>query len=109
MSKKMTIVLITTVAVLHLPVTFAQTPGDQDGEMDRRGMDRMDQDRGGQGMMGMGMGRMDENGDGTVSKVEFLRSHEKMFDKMDQDGDGTLSESEMERGQGMMGGGMMNR
>ena len=35
-----------------------------------------------------GMGRMDADGDGNVTREEFMQGHEVMFDKIDQNGDG---------------------
>jgi len=41
-----------------------------------------------------GMKRMDSNGDGNISKEEFMNGHEAMFDKIDTNGDGIIDESE---------------
>ncbi len=38
---------------------------------------------------------MDTDGDGNVTREEFMSSHEKMFKSMDTDGDGVLSNTEM--------------
>ena len=38
--------------------------------------------------------RQDTNGDGVISKDEFLASAEKKFDKMDADGNGSVSKDE---------------
>jgi|AntRauTorckE6833_2_1112554.scaffolds.fasta_scaffold66764_2 Spy/CpxP family protein refolding chaperone len=38
---------------------------------------------------------IDTNGDGTVSKAEFLDAQEKRFDKMDADGNGNVTKEEM--------------
>jgi len=67
---------------------------------------------------GMGMGRMaDANGDGKVSKDEYVAMQLRMFDRMDADHDGQLTKAErqaafeqmrarmMERMSGNMGGG----
>lgn len=58
-------------------------------------------------MMGMGMmglsGRemmmilMDTDGDGSVSRQEFLDAHGRIFDYLDRDGDGRLGADEMFR------------
>lgn len=45
--------------------------------------------------------RMDSNGDGKVSREEFMTGHEAMFDKMDSNGDGVLDESERGAHKGM--------
>lgn len=37
----------------------------------------------------------DANGDGVISKSEFIALAEKRFDKMDADGNGSLSKAEM--------------
>jgi len=47
----------------------------------------------GEGKCGMKM--LDANGDGKVSKDEFMSGHEKMFADKDANGDGVLDASEM--------------
>jgi uncharacterized low-complexity protein len=52
-----------------------------------------------------GMAMMDENKDGKVSKEEFIKAHEAMFDKLDTNKDGVLDKAEMAKmPQGMCGG-----
>jgi uncharacterized low-complexity protein len=41
-----------------------------------------------------GMGRMDADGDGNVSKAEFMQGHEAMFNKIDQNRDGVIDADE---------------
>ena len=41
-----------------------------------------------------GMGRMDADGDGNVSRDEFMQGHEAMFDKIDQNDDGVIDPQE---------------
>jgi len=41
-----------------------------------------------------GMGRMDADGDGNVSRDEFMQGHEVMFDKIDQNDDGVIDPTE---------------
>ena len=41
-----------------------------------------------------GMKRMDANGDGKVTKDEFMQGHEAMFDSMDANGDGVIDAGE---------------
>ena len=48
------------------------------------------------------MEKVDTDGDGKVSKEEFMAKHEKMFTKMDADGDGYLSKEEMKKARGKM-------
>ena len=59
--------------------------------------------------MGMGMGMemkmMDTNGDGMISKEEFMKHHEAMFDKMKKDRNGMVSIKDMH----MMMDGMMKK
>ena len=41
-----------------------------------------------------GMRRMDANGDGKVTREEFMQGHEAMFDAMDTNGDGVIDGEE---------------
>jgi Ca2+-binding EF-hand superfamily protein len=43
-------------------------------------------------------GRLDENGDGTVTAEEYKAAGEKMFDRMDRDDDGILNDRRGRRG-----------
>jgi len=49
-------------------------------------------DKGGAGKCGMG--RMDADGDGNVTREEFMKGHEAMFDKIDTNGDGVIDPAE---------------
>ena len=53
--------------------------------------------------MKMDMKMMDTNGDGMISKEEFMKYHESMYDKMKKGSNGMVSMKEME----MMHDGMM--
>mgnify|MGYP003574110674 FL=1 len=46
----------------------------------------------GEGMCGMKM--MDADGDGAVTKEEFMQGHDAMFDKMDANGNGVIDADE---------------
>lgn len=60
----------------------------------------------GMGMQGgMGMKMMDANNDGMISKEEFMKHHEAMFDKMKKDSNGMVSMKDMP----MMMDGMMKK
>lgn len=48
------------------------------------------------GMRCMGMKGMDANGDGLISKDEFTKHHEAMWDKMKKDANGNVSVKDME-------------
>jgi hypothetical protein len=63
----------------------------------------------GHGMMGNMMNKMDVNGDRMLSKDEFMKSHEQMFDRM-KGKNGMVAMNEMPMNcMGMMGqGGMMD-
>lgn len=76
---------------------------------------KMDDGKCGQGKCGAMKGKaaenkcgaamMDANQDGKVSKEEFMKAHEAMFDTMDANKDGVLDKSEMGKMmQGMCGG-----
>lgn len=56
----------------------------------------------GEGKCGMSM--LDANGDGKVTKEEFMSGHEKMFSGKDKNGDGVLDASEMSMGMKMKEG-----
>jgi uncharacterized low-complexity protein len=43
---------------------------------------------------GKGMARMDADGDGKVTKDEFIEGHKAMFDEIDQNGDGVIDQAE---------------
>jgi len=64
-------------------------------------------DKGAEGKCGMG--RMDADGDGKVTKDEFMKGYEAMFDKIDTNGDGVIDAGEraahMEKMKGFMQGG----
>jgi hypothetical protein len=62
------------------------------------------------GMMGNMMNKMDANGDRMLSKDEFMKGHEQMFDRM-KGQNGMIAMNEMPMNcMGMMGqGGMMDR
>ena len=49
-----------------------------------------------------GMRRMDANGDGKVTREEFMQGHDAMFDAMDTNGDGVI-DAEERRGRGHQG------
>jgi uncharacterized low-complexity protein len=48
--------------------------------------------KGGEGKCGLY--RMDADGDGKVTKDEFMQGHEVMFEKIDQNGDGVIDQPE---------------
>jgi len=62
-------------------------------------------------MGGMNMQKMeqmmDPNGDGKISKAEFMQGHEKIFNAMDQNKNGALDANERQTMMQMMHKGMM--
>lgn len=58
--------------------------------------------KGGEGRCGMA--RMDADGDGKVTREEFMKGHEAMFDKIDQDNDGVIDQAERETHMNQMRG-----
>jgi len=57
---------------------------------------------GGEGHKGKMMEKVDTDGDGKISKAEFMAKHESKFMKMDVDGDGFISKEEMKEAKGKM-------
>jgi uncharacterized low-complexity protein len=49
-----------------------------------------------------GMKSMDADGDGSVTKEEFMQGHEVMFGRMDANGDGVIDADEQSAGMKMM-------
>ncbi|MEN8132896.1 MAG: hypothetical protein ABFS45_22495 [Pseudomonadota bacterium] len=49
-----------------------------------------------------GMKSMDADGDGSVTKEEFMQGHEVMFSRMDANGDGVIDADEQSAGMKMM-------
>jgi hypothetical protein len=45
---------------------------------------------------------LDTDKDGKVSKAEFAKHHEDMFNRMDKNGDGMLDDTEMQHAKGEM-------
>jgi uncharacterized low-complexity protein len=43
-----------------------------------------------------GMNRMDADGDGNVTKDEFMQGHDAMFEKIDENDDGVIDQTERE-------------
>ncbi len=64
---------------------------------------------GGAGMMGEMLMRMDKDGDGSVSKEEYIASNQERFNQMDENKDGKITKDEVEamarKMRDMMGGG----
>ncbi len=52
-----------------------------------------------------GMSRMDADGDGNISKEEFMQGHADKFDQLDKNGDGVIDASEREAHMGHKGKG----
>lgn len=74
-------------------IAFANEKGSAPGGMMGGGMMGGDM----KGMMNMmrHMQTMDANGDGMLSKEEFVKSHEAMFDSMPKNKDGLVSMKDM--------------
>ncbi len=75
------------------------------------GMMKQDSMKGGMAMkdgmgMKMDMKMMDTNSDGMISKEEFMKHHESMYDKMKKDSNGMVSTKDMQM---MMDGMMMKK
>lgn len=100
-------ILLTAVAVVVVAgCTTQATERQRQGNMTGRGMMM--------GQMMMQMNRADVNADGALTKEEFLKAHEAMFDQM-KNKEGLVRVDSMpahcaqmmQEGHGMMSGGMM--
>lgn len=69
------------VFALGVAVVFATGCAGMSGQHGPGGPDEMQKQSGHRGMDGM-MSRMDANSDGMISKEEFMKAHEAMFDQM---------------------------
>ena len=80
------------------------------GQRDMSSGSAMTEMKSGHGMMDNMMKKMDTNGDGMLSKEEFMKGHEAMFDSM-KGPNGMISLKEMQmKSMGMMDhGGMMGQ
>ena len=67
----------------------------QDGMMKQDAMNNGMAMKDGKGMM-MDMTMMDTNGDGMISKDEFIKHHEIMYDKMKKSSNGMVSVKDMQ-------------
>ena len=69
----------------------------------QHGMMRHDPMHGGMDMKdGMSMKMMDTNNDAMISKEEFMKHHETMYDKMKKDSNGMVSMKDMQMMHDMM-------
>gem|GEM_PF-2319268 len=86
MNKKITVSVVSLVSVLFFSVmAFAdEATQNNDGRRGPRG--------------GSPVKMMDTDGDGSVSKSEWINFQSKIFSKMDKDGNGSLSEDEFTSG-----------
>lgn len=80
--------LMTAAAALAMTVSaMAQEPGEKAADAAPEfGKDKVE----------MMMQKADTNGDGMISKEEFMAKHEKRFTEIDTSGDGQLSKDEMQ-------------
>lgn len=78
--KRTLLLSMVAAGILASPMAFAQGPGSQDGKG---------------GHKGKMMQAIDTDGDGQISKAEFMAKHEERFDEMDANEDGALSKDEM--------------
>ena len=46
---------------------------------------------------------MDQDGDGNVSRAEFVAKTDRMFERLDENADGTLTKAELEAARGPSG------
>ncbi|MEC4718370.1 MULTISPECIES: hypothetical protein [Noviherbaspirillum] len=89
------------VFAMGVAVVFATGCAGMSGQHEPGGPHEMQAQSGHRGMDGM-MSRMDGNGDGMISKEEFMKAHEAMFDQM-KGSNGMISLQDMQmRRQRMM-------
>jgi Ca2+-binding EF-hand superfamily protein len=79
--KKLLLTSIAAVMGLSLPAMALAENHEGGDHADKKGYSMME--------------KMDVDGDGLVSKTEFLAKHEEKFTKMDTNGDGSVSKDEM--------------
>lgn len=92
--RKIPMVLAMAAIVLTVQPAFAQDSTATGGFGGGRLAGRM----GGQHQPGQMLQQMDTDGNGSVSKQEFMAAAEARFAKMDKNGDGVLSKDDMPEG-----------
>jgi hypothetical protein len=97
MIKLLTLPLAVTLGVIGALGIAQPASGPADGTHMKKGMEMHH---------GKGAKMMDANGDGMVSKEEFLKHHEAAFDRMKKNSSGTVDMKDMEP---MHGGPAMQR
>lgn len=97
MIKLLTLPLAVSLGVIGALGIAQPSSGPADGTPLKKGMEMQH---------GKGAKMMDANGDGMVSKEEFMKHHEAAFDKMKKNSSGTVDMKDMEP---MTGGPAMQR
>ena len=81
---------------------FDSVDADHDGALSQAEMDALMPGRGGRGGPGMGMRRADTDGDGKITRAEFVAAQLSRFDRDDTDHDGKLTQDERETARAQM-------
>ncbi len=93
-----TLLTLSLAAVLAGCTAMGGERGGMHGQMGHGGMGGMEGKGDMQAMMQKRMQSMDTNGDGMLSKDEFMKAHETMFDSMPKNAQGLVDIKQMHGG-----------
>lgn len=86
MTRSFLTVMAASIALVSVTAAHAQTPAANSAQRGQR-LERLEDEM---------FKRMDTNGDGVISKQEFMDQAEKRFKRLDANGDGQITREELE-------------